>query len=71
MPSTGTPSSRRSRIASSRRSSRMRSIALGNAPTPGSTTPSAARIRSWSLVTSADTPTCSNAFSTERRLPMP
>ena len=49
----------------------MRPIALGNAPTPGSTTPSAASAAAGSLVISASAPTFSNAFSTERRFPIP
>ena len=47
------------------------SIARGNAPTPGTTRPAAARSAPWSALTSALTPTCSSAFSTERRLPIP
>ena len=43
----------------------------GKAPTPGSTSPSAARSPAGRWVTWRATPTCSSAFSTERRLPMP
>ena len=46
-------------------------MARGKAPTPGSTSPPAARMRPGSLVMVARTPTCSRAFSTERRLPIP
>ena len=61
----------RSRSSSVRPSASRRSIAAGNAPTPGMTMRSAAAISSWSCVTTASAPTCSNAFSTERRLPIP
>ena len=71
MPRIGTPASRRSAISSSSPSSRTRSIALGKAPTPGRITPSAARTSAASLVIVALAPTCSSAFSTERRLPIP
>ena len=51
-------------------SSRMQS---GIAPCPGTTTRSAARIAAASAVTSTPAlgATCSSAFDTERRLPMP
>jgi hypothetical protein len=49
----------------------MPSIAFGKAPTPGRISPSAARIVSASLAIFAVAPTCSSAFSTERRLPIP
>ena len=70
-PITGTSASTRSRRSSSRPRRRTCSMALGMAPTPGSTTPSAARTRAWSLVSSGSAPTCSSALATERRLPMP
>ena len=41
------------------------------APTPGSTTPSAAAISSGSAVSRASAPTRSSAFWAERRLPIP
>ena len=68
---TGTPAAARSRTISSRPSARSRRIASGNAPTPGTTSPSAARSSSWSAVCTIDEPTCSNALATERRLPIP
>jgi len=71
MPRIGTPAARRSSISSSRPSARTPSIAFGKAPTPGRISPSAARIVSASLAIVAVAPTCSSAFSTERRLPMP
>ncbi len=71
IPSTGVPLSARSRITSSSPSARSRRIASGNAPTPGTTTASAERISSWSAVRRTSAPTCSSAFSTERRLPIP
>ena len=71
MPSVGTPCSTRSLSMASRPSPRTASIAFGNAPTPGSTIASAARMRSWSRVISGAAPTRASAFSTERRLPMP
>ena len=51
--------------------SRTRSIARGKAPTPGRISPSASRTAPGSAVTVAVAPTCSSAFSTERRLPIP
>jgi hypothetical protein len=68
---TGTPAPARSRITSSSPALRSRRIASGNAPTPGTTIPSAARISSWSAVRATSAPTCSSAFSTLRRLPIP
>ena len=46
-------------------------IACGNAPTPGTMIPSAARISSCERVIAAAAPTCASAFSTDRRLPIP
>jgi hypothetical protein len=46
-------------------------IASGNAPTPGRITPSALRISSCEAVIAERAPTCSSAFSTLRRLPIP
>ena len=71
MPSIGRPAASSSPISTSNSSSRRLPIALGKAPTPGSTAPSAARISSWSRVRTAVAPARSSAFSTERRLPMP
>ena len=68
-PITGTAASTRSRSSWSRASSRTRSIARAS-PTPGSTIASA-RARAWSLVSIGSAPTCSSAFPTERRFPMP
>ena len=70
-PITGTPAAACSRITSSSPSARSRRIASGNAPTPGTTMPSAARISAWSAVRATRAPTCSSAFSTLRRLPIP
>ena len=71
MPSSGTPSAARARIgpASPRRSISL--IASGNAPTPGRTSDVAAAISAGSELTAAAAPTCSNALTTERMLPMP
>ena len=69
--STGAPAAACSRITSSRPSSRRRAMAGGKAPTPGTTSPSAARRSPCALVNAARAPTCSNAFSTLRRLPIP
>ena len=60
-----------SRSSSSRPSSARLAIARGNAPTPGTTSPSAARMTSWSFVIVGAAPTRASAFSTERRLPIP
>ena len=58
----GTPASTRRRSASPRPSSARFAIALGNAPTPGSTSPSARTRSSGRELTSARAPTCSSAF---------
>ena len=71
MPSTGTPASARSRSSSTSPSPWRRRIASGNAPTPGSTIASAPAIVSRSAVRATRAPTCSSAFSTLRRLPIP
>ena len=71
MPSTGVPAASRSEISPPSSSSSIRSIAFANAPTPGSTRPSASAASSGSLVITASAPTRSKAFSTERRLPIP
>ena len=42
-----------------------------NAPTPGSTTASAAAIASASAVSVASAPRCCSAFSADRRFPIP
>ena len=65
------PSRARSAISASSPSARRLRIAAGNAPTPGTTMPSAALSASWSAVTVTRAPTRSTAFSTERRLPIP
>ena len=70
-PITGTPAAARSRTTSSRPSARRRRIASGNAPTPGTTSPSATRSASWSALATIAEPMCANALSTERRLPIP
>ena len=70
-PISGTPASTRSRSSASSPRRRTWSIALGMAPTPGSTMPSASRTRAWPAVSSGSAPTCSSALATERRLPMP
>ena len=61
----------RARTTSSRPSARRRRIASGNAPTPGTTSPSAARSSPGSEVCAIGVPTCSKALATERRLPIP
>ena len=71
MPSTGVPSPTRASISRSKPSSRTRAIAFGKAPTPGRTRPSAPAAASASAVRTTSAPTCSKAFSTERRLPIP
>ena len=68
---TGMPAAARSRTTSSRPSARRRRIASGNAPTPGTTSPSAARSAPGSAVWTISAPMCSNALTTERRLPIP
>ncbi len=70
-PSSGAPAAARSRRTSSSPSRATLRIASGKAPTPGRITPSAARIASASDVMTGRAPTCSSAFSTLRRLPMP
>jgi hypothetical protein len=70
-PMTGTPAAARSRTSSSRPEARSRRIASGKAPTPGTTSPSAAARTSGSDVSRGSPPTRSMAFSTDRRLPMP
>ena len=71
MPSIGMPLASSSPIRPSSSRSRMLRIAFGNAPTPGSTAPSDARMVWWSLVITGRAPVRSSAFSTERRLPIP
>ena len=71
MPSSGTPAAIRSSSSRSKPAARIPATARGNAPSPGSTSPSARVAAAGSLVISARAPTWRSAFSAERMLPMP
>ena len=71
MPRNGVPRSTTRRTVSTSSYVRRLSMQAPNAPTPGSTTPSARSIAAASRVTVACAPMRSKPFCTERRLPMP
>ena len=71
MPSTGRPPERRRPMIRSPRIARSPRMHASNAPTPGTSRPSAAIAASRSPVSSTDAPARSTARTAERRLPEP
>ena len=71
MPKKGLPELMASSTGATRFFRRSSPMASSNAPTPGSTTFSAAATTAGSLVTIAWCPTFSNPFCTLRKLPIP
>ena len=70
-PSTGRPAATRSAMIRSPPISRSPVMHASNAPTPGTTRPSAVSARCASAVTSTSAPTRCSARCAERRLPEP
>src|SRR5579862_3942365 len=71
IPRIGRPSLTRSCTSVSARTSRTPVMQAANAPTPGSTTPSASYAEPMAAVTMTSAPTRSRARSAERRFPEP
>ena len=71
MASVGRPAIRRLAITSSPPTASNPAMQAANAPTPGTTSPSAARAASRSAVTVTAVPARASARSAERRLPEP
>ncbi len=67
----GTSPAMAARATFSRPLSRKARAHAPKAPTPGSTTASAASTSAGSVTRRAAAPTCCSAFSADRRLPMP
>ena len=71
MPRKGRPERAAARVTSSSPAARSASMHAPKAPTPGSTTASAASIVATSAVSEASAPTVTNALCAEWRFPMP
>ncbi len=71
MPSTGRPAASRLAMTCSPPAARSPVMQAANAPTPGTTRPSASSAVRWSAVTSASAPARASARWAERRLPEP